>query len=54
VAARTIPCGTRIERDMLTVKRPGSGIRPKHVGLVVGRVALVDIDEDTVLTWEMV
>jgi sialic acid synthase SpsE len=54
VALRRIPVGHRIERDMLTIKRPGFGIRPKHIDLVVGRVAKVDIDEDAVITWDMV
>jgi len=54
VALRPIPVGQRIERDMLTIKRPGFGIRPKHIDLVVGRVAKVDIDEDAVITWDMV
>ena len=54
VAARAIPKGARIEPDMLTIKRPGYGIKPKHLDLVVGRVAKVAIEEDTVLTWEMV
>ncbi len=54
IAARRIPKGTRIERDMIVIKRPGYGIRPKLIDLVIGRVAKVDIDEDTVLTWEMV
>ena len=53
IAARPIPRGTRIERSMIAIKRPGSGIRPKFVDLVVGRVASVDIEEDAVLTWEM-
>jgi pseudaminic acid synthase len=53
VAARAIVRGTRIARDMLAVKRPGFGIRPKFLDLVVGRVAGVDIEEDTVITWEM-
>jgi len=53
IAARAIPRGSRIERSMLAVKRPGFGIRPKFIDLVVGRVARVDIEEDTVLTWEM-
>ena len=53
IAARRIPKGTPIERDMITIKRPGHGIRPKLVDLVIGRVARVDIDEDTVLTWEL-
>jgi sialic acid synthase SpsE len=36
------------------VKRPGFGIPPKQLDLVVGRVARVDIEFDDVLTWEMV
>ncbi len=39
---------------MLTVKRPGCGIPPKHLDLVVGRLARVDIESDDVLTWDMV
>jgi N,N'-diacetyllegionaminate synthase len=54
VASMDIPCGTTIEADMLTVKRPGYGISPKHLPLIVGRVARVDIPFDEVLTWEMV
>jgi sialic acid synthase SpsE len=54
VAARSIPRGTTIDRSMIAIKRPGFGIRPKFVDLVVGRVAKVDIAEDVVLTWEMV
>jgi sialic acid synthase SpsE len=53
IAARDIPRGAVIERSMITVKRPGHGIRPKLVDLVIGRVARVDIAEDTVLTWDM-
>jgi len=54
VAARAIPKGAHIERDMLTIKRPGFGIKPKYLDLLVGRVTKVAIEEDTVLTWEMV
>jgi N,N'-diacetyllegionaminate synthase len=53
IAARAIPKGTRIERDMIAIKRPGFGIRPKLIDLVVGRVAKVDIEEDAVLTWDL-
>ena len=49
-----IPRGTAITRAMLTYKRPGTGISPKHLDLVVGRVARVDIPDDTTITWEMV
>ena len=40
--------------DMLTVKRPGFGIAPKHLELVVGRTLRADVEADDVLTWEMV
>jgi len=53
VAACRIPRGTVIEPHMVAVKRPGTGIRPKFLGLVVGRQARVDIEADTVLTWDM-
>ena len=54
IAATDIPAGTEITREMLTVKRPGYGIPPKQLELVVGREARVDIEFDDVITWEMV
>lgn len=54
VAAEAIPAGTRIERSMLTVKRPGHGIKPRLLDAVVGRTASTDIEADEVITWEMV
>jgi N,N'-diacetyllegionaminate synthase len=54
VAAVAIPAGTAITAEMLTTKRPGYGIRPKDIDLLVGRVARVDIEEDDVVTWEMI
>jgi sialic acid synthase SpsE len=50
---RAIPKGTTLTRDMLTYKRPGTGISPRFLEQVIGRVARVDIPEDTTLTWEM-
>ena len=54
VAVKNIAAGTEITSEMLTTKRPGYGIPPKQLELVVGRVARVDIEADDVLTWEMV
>lgn len=54
VASRAIPRGVVIDRSMIAIKRPGYGIRPKLIDLLVGRVAKVDIEEDTVLTWDLV
>ena len=52
-SAARIARGTTITREMLTYKRPGTGISPRHLDLVVGRVARTDIPEDTTLTWDM-
>jgi sialic acid synthase SpsE len=54
VAACAIPAGTTITREMLTVKRPGFGVKPKFLDVLVGRTARCDIDADDVVTWEMV
>lgn len=53
-SAGAIPKGTVIDRSMLTYKRPGTGISPRFLDLVVGRTARLDIADDTTMTWEMV
>ena len=49
VAANDIAKGTVITADMLTWKRPGTGISADRYSEILGRQALVDISEDTVL-----
>jgi N-acetylneuraminate synthase len=53
VARRPIRKGAAIAPDDLTWKRPATGISPKHYPDVLQRTALRDIDEDTVLQWNM-
>ncbi len=53
IVTRDLPAGTVLERDMLTVKRPGFGVPPKHLDLVLGRALRVDVEDDDILTWEM-
>lgn len=52
VAKTAIPAGTAITAEMLTIKGPGHGIKPSLLGSVVGRVAGIDIHEDTHLPHE--
>ena len=54
VASVDIRKGTRITREMLTYKRPGTGIPPKFIDVVIGREAKRDVKEDEVVTWEHV
>src|SRR3990167_1107341 len=51
VSACDIPKGTEITEGMITYKRPGTGIEPRFSKVVVGKKTLVDIKEDTTLTW---
>ncbi|MFC1904272.1 pseudaminic acid synthase [Chloroflexota bacterium] len=54
IARVDISKGARIAEDMLIIKRPGYGIRPKFLDIVVGREAKRDIEKDDIITWEMV
>lgn len=53
VAKKNITCGEYLTEDMLTWKRPGSGITADKYESVLGKRAKVDILEDTVLQYEM-
>jgi N-acetylneuraminate synthase len=53
VAVRAISAGMKITADMLTWKRPGHGISPAEIDQVLGGVAVDDIREDEILTWDM-
>jgi N-acetylneuraminate synthase/N,N'-diacetyllegionaminate synthase len=52
IAAQDIKKGTMITREMLVVKRPGFGIKPKYLDIVVGRTAKKDIQADHWITWD--
>lgn len=52
VAGVSIPKGKGITRDMLVMKRPGTGISPKFLEVVIGKTAKRDIEGDTLISWE--
>jgi N,N'-diacetyllegionaminate synthase len=54
VAARFIAAGTILERDMMAVRRPGTGLGPEQLNSLVGKRALRDVPEGALLEWEMV
>jgi N-acetylneuraminate synthase len=53
VAGTTIPKGTRITREMIDMKRPGTGIETKHLLEIIGMRANRTIKKDTVFQWDM-
>lgn len=54
VAAVDIKVGEAITKEMITYKRPGSGISSSEFDNIVGMVAKKNIEEDTILQWEMI
>lgn len=54
LAARNIEQGEIIKDSDIVIKRPGYGIQPSLINLVAGRVAKINIEADTPITWEMI
>ena len=48
---RPLPAGTLLTRDMLTTKKPASGIPAADIERVVGRRLARAVEPDRVLTW---
>jgi len=51
VTACMIPKGAKITVDMLSVKRPGTGIEPKYFKTIIGRRPRRRLEADRVMRW---
>lgn len=54
VALNEITQGSKISKNMITLKRPGTGVGPKHFEKLIGKTAKCKIKKDTVITWNMI
>jgi len=54
VVIKDMKAGDILKKEDLMAKRPGTGISPNQLSVVVGKKLSRDCKEDTVLTWEMV
>lgn len=54
VAKRDIAVGALIQSEDLAIKRPGTGIEPKYIDLLIGKKARKAIFKDQVISWDMV
>ena len=54
VLTRDMKKGEIISENDLMPKRPGTGISPEYSNIVIGRRISRDLEEDTILTWDMV
>jgi sialic acid synthase SpsE len=53
IAARDLRAGEVLKRDDVVTKRPGLGLEPRLLDVVVGRTMRCDVASGTPLTWEM-
>ncbi|HKO60670.1 MAG TPA: N-acetylneuraminate synthase [Pyrinomonadaceae bacterium] len=52
-AALDIPAGTQLTRDMIAIRRPGTGLPPAQLSSLIGRTVRADIDAGSLLSLEM-
>ena len=53
VSEVNIPKGEIITREMLAVKRPGTGLSSKHLNLFIGKRAKKEIKKDKILDLDL-
>lgn len=53
VLTRDIKKGETVKETDVMAKRPGTGISPKCIDIIVGKTINCDAPEDTILTWDM-
>jgi N-acetylneuraminate synthase/N,N'-diacetyllegionaminate synthase len=54
IAKNNISKGTTITKDLIDIKRPGTGINPVDIEKIVGKKSKIDIDKDEILQFNMV
>ncbi|MNN45069.1 Pseudaminic acid synthase [compost metagenome] len=50
-ASKDIKIGEKLSKDNIKVIRPGYGLSPKYLDVVIGRTATVDISKGTPILW---
>lgn len=53
VAAVEIPSGTKLDKEMIAIKRPGTGLPPAFRNYLIGRTVRTTVSAGTLLTLEM-
>lgn len=54
VSTTYIPKGSIIKKEDLSIKRPGTGIKPKYIDFLIGKKAKFDIELDEILKWDKI
>ena len=53
ISGKTINKGETITKEMISIKRPGSGLHPELLETLIGSIAQCNIEYDTPLSWNM-
>jgi N-acetylneuraminate synthase/N,N'-diacetyllegionaminate synthase len=53
-STQLIPKGTQIEAQMITFKRPATGIPPKDLNKVLGKITRCDIPADSIINFDQI
>ena len=54
VLTKNMKAGEILKKDDLMAKRPGTGISPRYSEIVIGRKVTRDLEEDSILQWDMI
>ena len=54
VAARKLPAGTLLTRDLVDVKRPAAGLPSRWLSQIIGRTLRRPLERDEPITWDVV
>ena len=49
-----IPAGSKIKKEMIDIRRPGTGLAPKFYEAILNKIIKVDIKSETPLSWNMI
>lgn len=51
VLTKKVSTGTILSRDLIDIKRPGTGISPKYLDKIIGATLVNDVNDDIPLQW---
>jgi len=54
IVMKEIEKGTKIEPEMIDIRRPGNGISPFYYDQILSKTAKLNISKETPLTWDMI
>jgi sialic acid synthase SpsE len=54
VAKKPLKKGTLLTEQMLSIKRPGTGLPPKELKKIIGKRTRLPVDKDQIFQWDMV